>query len=512
MSDSAQLLEELTAFCQSDSLSEDGLREIIERHGWRPNNPSVQNYYFFLAACNNERVTEGILRCILDNFPAATTFPDLDGGTLNIICNNKNVTLGMVRLLLDAFPDLRRENINGRILYLHLLCGNKFLDEEVAIDILKLLLERFPESARATTENGEENTLPIHIAGSFHSPEFCRLLIEAYPGSECMAITDGGGLPFHLVCAHNTVATAKYLYSLYPDSINLIAGNGAYPIHLAIARVTRRANPADAIDMVQFLLDCNPDVVLQKMDGKLPLYWTCYGAINENTPTKLNAYLRILHILYDTHPEAIESESVTTNLDSFPQEIRTFISNHLTFARQARDQLFMTTPDENGQLPLHRVLRENVRLGSIKLLVKGNPSAIRNLDDNFTLLLYVACQHHESGSVVQYLISRDSLALEAVDRQGNTVLHYACRGAKYGTIALLLEKYGAVSVSKRNTQNQIPIDLLFESEAVIDRGGTEYTDSIYRLIRAHPETVMFSSNTNNECISHNRKKRRREAV
>ena len=27
------LLKELTEFCQSDSLSEDGLREIIERHG-----------------------------------------------------------------------------------------------------------------------------------------------------------------------------------------------------------------------------------------------------------------------------------------------------------------------------------------------------------------------------------------------------------------------------------------------------------------------------------------------
>ena len=126
--------------------------------------------------------------------------------------------------------------------------------------------------------------------------------------------------------------------------------------------------------------------------------------------------------------------------------------------------------------------------------------------------LHVACQHHETPAVVEYLIGLGEDTLDAMDKEGNTALHYACRGAKHATITLLLEKYGAASVSKLNAHNQLPIDLLFESEAVIDRGGTEYTESIYRLIRAHPETVMFSSDATNERTSHNKKKRRRELV
>ncbi len=97
------------------------------------------------------------------------------------------------------------------------------------------------------------------------------------------------------------------------------------------------------------------------------------------------------------------------------------------------------TRDDNGQLPLHTALQNNVRLGSIKLLVNGNPSAIWNIDTNFALPLHVACQYHDSTSVVQHLLSLDATVLDAVDRDGNTALHYACRDAKHDTISMLLE-------------------------------------------------------------------------
>ena len=47
----------------------------------------------------------------------------------------------------------------------------------------------------------------------------------------------------------------------------------------------------------------------------------------------------------------------------------------------------MTTLDENGQLPLHRALKDNATFGSIKLLVKGNPSALRVMDNSYALPL-----------------------------------------------------------------------------------------------------------------------------
>jgi ankyrin repeat protein len=136
----------------------------------------------------------------------------------------------------------------------------------------------------------------------------------------------------------------------------------------------------------------------------------------------------------------------------------------------------MMTPDEEGRLPLHTALQNNVRLGSIKLLVRGNPSAIRTLDNNFALPLHLASQHHQSASVVHYLLELDPTTLRAVDFDHNTVLHYACRGANYDSISLLLDKSDAVSVSERNAQKKLPIDLLFESDEVLDRESIEYME------------------------------------
>jgi hypothetical protein len=61
--------------------------------------------------------------------------------------------------------------------------------------------------------------------------------------------------------------------------------------------------------------------------------------------------------------------------------------------------------------------------------------------------------------------------------------------AKYESIALLLEKYDAVSVSKMNAQKKLPIDLLFECNAVSNRESVEYTGSIFRRLKAYPETI-----------------------
>ena len=83
-------------------------------------------------------------------------------------------------------------------------------------------------------------------------------------------------------------------------------------------------------------------------------------------------------------------------------------------------------------------------------------------------------------------------SLDAMDRDGNTALHYACRGAKHHTIALLVKKYDAVSVSRRNAEGKLPIDILWESNEVTDRESVEYMGSIFQLVRAYPEmNYMF---------------------
>eukprot|EP00984_Skeletonema_dohrnii_P017206 scaffold7783_cov85-Skeletonema_dohrnii-CCMP3373.AAC.7 len=141
-------------------------------------------------------------------------------------------------------------------------------------------------------------------------------------------------------------------------------------------------------------------------------------------------------------------------------------------------------PPSNLQLALHRALQNNATLGSIKLLMKGNPPAVQSPDNSGLIPLHVACVHHDSVKVVQFLIGLDATTLDAVDREGNTALHLACRNGRHDNIALLLDKFDAVSVSKRNARGKLPIDLLWESNEVEDRESIEYTECVFRLLKA----------------------------
>ena len=280
----ADVEEELDEFFDSELLSEDDLREIIERYELTPNN-TLSDYDFFISACCNERVTESIIRCLLEYFPDAVAAADEDGwSALHFACMNNNVTLKIIQLLIDAAPasvrsannkgvmplhalcinenvqvieaaircileyfpaaagvaddegmtplhvacknaslnsirllveaapDSVRSPCNGGYTPLHRLCMNRSIDKAEKNQILKYLLDKHPEAVRHAT-NGI-GRLPIHYAGWYQSPEFCRVLIEVCPGSEQMATHSEDKLPLHYACWGGTPCTVEYLYKL----------------------------------------------------------------------------------------------------------------------------------------------------------------------------------------------------------------------------------------------------------------------------------------------------------
>ncbi len=264
-----------------------------------------------------------------------------------------------------------------------------------------------------------------------------------------------------------------------------------YPIHFAI--ISRKNDPVVALESVKFLLGSDPNVKLTKLNGEMSLlHFACARMSNSMIETKFE----MIKTIYDAHPESIEDDGFAQRIRDFHPLVQYFLRDELVYARQARNHRRMVTPDDNGRLPLHRALQNNVTLGSIKLLMKGNPAALQYSDTGGAIPLHIACQHHVSSSVIQYLIGLDTTTRDAADREGNTSLHFACRGAKYETISMLLEKYDAISVSRRNSLNKLPIDLLWESDFVEDRESIEYTVSVFRLLKAYPETV-----TNNNIIT-----------
>jgi len=409
---------------------------------------------------------------------------------LHIACANEYNTLNIVQILIDRAPDsVRIVTKDKGLMPIHALCNINKMKEKTTIEILKLLIEKHHGAVRHANNDGN---LPIHIASVRRSPAFCRVLIEAYPGSERMS-NDRGMFPFHLACYYNTVATVEYLYKLFPDAINHAGKGGFYPIHGTIKKYcytkgyTHGHHHEMAAEMIEFLLDCDPSVKFQMTNRQSLLAWTAEHNIFDSN---IETGMQVIKVLYDAHPESIESEDFVSKIQDYHQQLQTFINEQLVYARQAKDHRLMSTPDDNGHIPLHTALEKNVRLGSTKLLVKGNPVALQSPDNRGALPLHVACEHHDSPSVIQYLIRLDTSTLDAVDREGNTAFHYACRGAKFDTITLLLEKFDAVSVSKRNAHKKLPIDLLWESNEVLDRESVDFTESVFRLLKAYPETVM----------------------
>jgi uncharacterized protein YqjF (DUF2071 family) len=180
---------------------------------------------------------------------------------------------------------------------------------------------------------------------------------------------------------------------------------GRYAIHVALDRLKYYSygDWQDAVEIVKFLLNCSPDVALQRADTglrELPLYVACASSAG-NTAILESAYNQIMKLLFDIYPNAIEELPNEMVLED------SFLHKQLQYWEESKDSNMMWTPDDFGCLPLHRALvsvRGNVALGSTNLLAQANLSALAAPDNNGAIPLHFACHHSLLTGVVQYLI------------------------------------------------------------------------------------------------------------
>ena len=153
----------------------------------------------------------------------------------------------------------------------------------------------------------------------------------------------------------------EYLYGLYPDAIHATADGRYYPIHFAILGMPRRKDPTAAVAIVQFLLDCDPNQILKRSLLK-------YACELRYKDSNIEAGIQLIKVLFDARPGAIKDNRIAGNINNYHLQVQAFVNSELAYARQAKDSFLMMIPDDNGQLPLHTALQNNVRLGSIMLL------------------------------------------------------------------------------------------------------------------------------------------------
>ena len=272
-------------------------------------------------------------------------------------------------------------------------------------------------------ERDAEGYLPIHIAVAWKSFAFCKILIDEYP--ESMKIeANGGYLPIHEACRwgtrDDTVNTIQYLLELHPESLHVGNNVGWLPIHIAAWGGNTKA--------IELLLMHDPNAASKESTGEkpqLPLHIACYTS---------KGHVDIVKALFDIYPEAILARNrngqtpIELANDHRRSKVLSFLKAQVMYARQAHDMTTMTTLDENGWLPLHHALKDNVALGSIKLLVKGNPSAVQTTDNNMAYPLHIACEF-SSAKVVKFLVEKYERPVDHCDDNKDSILHYACRGA-----------------------------------------------------------------------------------
>ena len=228
----------------------------------------------------NQEAAAKIVQFLLDCDPDQKQKEFRGKSLLHYVCamameyNDLNIeaVIRAIKVIFDAHPESVRIVNNEGHTPLRFLCCNRQVDSTAApIQILKFLVDKHPEAVRHANNNG---VLPIHIAAAKKSPEFCRVLIEAYPGSERM--TDANGLlPLHVACLNGSLGTVKYLYRQYPAAIIHATTLGYHPIHTVILGIQHRDDPSTAVEVVQFLLDCDPNQKLKQLRGRSLLHYAC---------------------------------------------------------------------------------------------------------------------------------------------------------------------------------------------------------------------------------------------
>lgn len=126
---------------------------------------------------------DDLFRLLVDAEPSLMQILDSRGWSpLHSACTNEStMNPRIVKAMLQLDPGLaaKEDEVMG-LLPIMFLCSNNLMDDAASVEVLKLLLEAYPASAKCRTGRGQ---IPLHVAVQRRSQKFCELLVEAFPES-----------------------------------------------------------------------------------------------------------------------------------------------------------------------------------------------------------------------------------------------------------------------------------------------------------------------------------------
>ena len=362
------------------------------------------------------------------------------------------------------------------------LCENEDdFPESFFLEQLNSILSKDPTVSHERDSNGY--TL-LHYAARYRSVEFCKCLVVSNPEAVAVQTNRMGTLPFHISCHKNNAETAKYLFQLHPESIDMPDNKLHYPIHYLLSNhsnYTIYGEKTSLFKLTQFLLKHDRGAVTKPdNDGWLPLHHACRFHDLDIVKAIFDAYPEAIHIRNFDGPNGGPPFLLATR-NNCDDGIRPYLYTQLQFISLAEEE---KVPDGDGQLPIHAALQEkDISLGAVKLMLKANPGSICAADNQGRIPLHIACQFGEI-EIVKHLLDADKGSLKTCDLRGNCALHHACLAGNFNIIHFILDQPDH-GVSLNNKDGQLPTQLLlFQTNC--DRDSFQFMNAIYALLRAYP--------------------------
>jgi ankyrin repeat protein len=262
-----------------------------------------------------------------------------------------------VKLLLEYGADIKMRGYHSNTPLHSAVKGGK-------TDVVRLLLERWPEGASKTNRSGQT---PLHLAAAKGKTDMARSLLESWPeGTREKDIH--GNTPLHLAAAEGKTDMARSLLEIWPEGTREKDIHGNTPLYLAIK--------AGKTDVVRLLLEHWPAGAREKDE---------YG----NTLLHLAAEDRedradMVELLLEFWPDGVREKSehgdTLLHVAAKTEVLRLLLERWPAGAREK---------DEFGETPLHlAALRGETDM--IRLLVESWPEGKEALngDVQTPLLLF----------------------------------------------------------------------------------------------------------------------------
>ena len=402
--------------------------------------------------CKGDYISVDRLQSILKNFPETIYEHGDDCTLLHHACFNEHVTLEIIKYLAELYPEAVKHQTGYGWLPLHRAC----LNPQPNLPIIQYLVHQYPE---ALMVHWSEFGPPLHCLFYETYRNVPLSVVEVLADSCPEAIreqTANGETAIHLACQSHDVSLSvvRVLVEREPEALAMAEGfHGDLPLHTLF----RRWGSCPPLDVVQYLVEQNPQMLSFRAGHSLPLHLACRHL---DCTTNIETSLKVIQLLVRENPASLHARTEFGNLPlheaCLNDKITLLIVRHLSQEYPASIQI----QNSLGMLPLHYASWVNLDVS--RFLVEEYPESVRVQDHDSCYPLHVASRNAPLGNI-KYFIELFPVAVSRRDRNGNLPLHKACENQKSLPIFELLLFLYPEAIRETNSLGELPFHILFKS-------------------------------------------------